>query len=82
MTRETGRIDAAPQPVPDSGKFLWDNRFLVEAEAGAMVRPMGSRKLPALPGVPVWAQRACPWVLQSPEAAPPQVTFLRLNPGR
>ena len=80
VTREAGRIDATPQAVPGSGKLLWDKRFLVEAVPGAMVTPTASRKVQPIPGVPVYAQRACPFVAQ-PEGAPaPRLRFLRLIP--
>ena len=81
VTREAARIAAAPQQVPESGKLLWDNRFLVESVAGAMVTPTASRKLPSVPGLPVYAQRACPWVEPPPGAPPPRIGFRRLNPG-
>ena len=80
VTREAARIATAPQEVPESGKLLWDNRFLVEVAAGAMVTPTASRKLPAVPGLPVYAQRACPWVDVPPGAPPPRIGFRRLNP--
>lgn len=81
VTREAARIKTEPEIVPESGKLLWDNRFLVEAPPGAKVSPTASRKLPAVPGLPVYAQRACPWVEQ-PEGAPPgRIRFLRLNSG-
>lgn len=80
VTREAARIEARPQVVPGSGKLLWDKRFMIEAMAGSTVTPVASRKLPPIPGVPVYAQRACPWIEQ-PEGAPPAVSrFLRLNP--
>lgn len=81
VTREAARIAAAPQVVPESGKLLWDNRFLVEAAVGAAVTPTASRKLPSVPGLPVYAQRACPWVEQPPGVPPPRIGFRRLNPG-
>jgi tRNA(Ile)-lysidine synthase len=81
VTREAARIATAPQVVPESGKLLWDNRFLIEAAAGATVTPTASRKLPSVPGLPVYAQRACPWVEQTPGAPPPRTSFRRLNPG-
>ena len=81
VTREAARIDAAPRLVPESGKLLWDNRFFVEAAAGAAVTPTASRKLPSVPGMPVYAQRACPWVEPPPGAPPPRISFRRLNPG-
>jgi hypothetical protein len=37
--REPGRIDAAPQIVPESGELLWDHRFLVQAPPGSQVVP-------------------------------------------
>ena len=79
VTREPSRIDATPQPVPETGKLLWDNRFLVEAVPGAAVTPTASRKLPPIPGVPIYAQRSCPWIEQPPDAPPPSTRFLRLN---
>ena len=81
VTREAARIDAAPRLVPESGKLLWDNRFFVEAAAGAAVTPTASRKLPSVPGMPVYAQRACPWVEPPPGAPPPRIGFRRLNLG-
>ena len=81
VTREAARIAAAPQTVPETGKLLWDNRFLVTAQPGAMVTPTASRKVQALPGVPVYAQRACPWVEQPADAPPPGIAFLRLTSG-
>lgn len=79
VTREAARIEAVTRIVPHTGKLLWDNRFLVEAAPGAQVTPTASRKLPPIPGVPVYAQRACPWVEQPPEGPPPRSCFLRLN---
>lgn len=79
VTREAARIAAEPQIVPATGKLLWDKRFLIEATPGARVTPTASRKQPPIPGVPVYAQRACPWIEQPPEAPPPQRRFLRLN---
>ena len=81
VTREAARIEAAPQLVPESGKLLWDNRFLIEAAAGATVTPTASRKQPSVPGLPVYAQRACPWVELPPGAPPARTGFRRLNPG-
>ena len=79
ITREAGRIDATAQLVPETGKLLWDKRFQIEAWPGAKVTPTASRKLPPIPGVPVYAQRACPWIDLPPEAPPPVSRFLRLN---
>ena len=81
VTREAARIAADPELVPDSGKLLWDNRFLIEAVAGATVTPTASRKLPSVPGLPVYAQRARPWVELPPGAPPARTGFRRLNPG-
>ncbi len=81
VTREAARIAADPLIVPESGKLLWDKRFMIEAAAGSTVTPVASRKLPPMPGVPVYAQRACPWIEQ-PEGAPPPVSrFRRLAPA-
>lgn len=79
VTREAARIEATPRIVPDTGKLLWDKRFLVEAAPGAQVAPTASRKLPPSPGVPVYALRACPWVEQPPGVPPPRSRFLRLT---
>ena len=79
VTREFARIPADPEIVPETGKLLWDNRFSVEAVPGSRVTASASRKLPAIPGVPVYAQRACPWVEQPPGAPAPRVRFFRLN---
>ena len=79
VTRELGRIPAMPQVVPASGKVMWDNRFLVEAAPGSQVTAVADRKLAALPGVPVYAQRACPWVEQPAGAPAPRISFLRLT---
>lgn len=81
VTREQARIMVAEQTVPESGKLLWDNRFLVEAVPGSTVSPTAGRKRPAMPGVPIYAQRACPWIDQPPGAPPPRTSFLRLNSG-
>ena len=81
ITREAGRIDANPHLVPETGKLLWDNRFLVEDEPSAAVSPVGSRKLPPIPGIPVYAQRACPWVEGPKGGREARVRFLRLNSG-
>ena len=81
VTRESARINTAPQIVPVTGKLLWDNRFLVEARPGATVTPTAARKVPAVPGVPVYAQRACPWIEQPAGAPVPRSHFLRLNSG-
>jgi tRNA(Ile)-lysidine synthase len=80
VTREAGRIDPAPQLLPEDGKLLWDNRFLVDAVPGAVVTATALRKLPPVPGVPVYAQRAAPWVEQPAGAPPHHARFLRLNP--
>ncbi|PZF78539.1 tRNA lysidine(34) synthetase TilS [Aestuariivirga litoralis] len=82
VTREAGRIAASPQRVPGDGKLLWDNRFLVEAVPGSTVAPVAARKLPPLAGVPVYAQRAGPWVEPPPGAPPARIRFLRLNTQR
>jgi tRNA(Ile)-lysidine synthase len=79
VTREAGRIPDAAVIVPESGKCMWDNRFLIEAMPGSRVTPTASRKLPPIAGVPVYAQRACPWVEQPDGAPPPRSRFLRLN---
>ncbi len=79
VTRESARIAKAPQVVPPTGKVMWDNRFLVEAAPGARVTPAAQRKLPAIPGVPVYAQKAFPWVEQPAGAPAPRISFLRLN---
>lgn len=81
VTREAGRIEASPQTVPESGKLLWDKRFLVEAAAGSTVAPTADRKVPPIPGVPVHAQRACPWIEQPAGAPPPRIRFIGLQPG-
>ena len=79
VTREAGRIPEAAVIVPESGKCLWDNRFLIEATPGSGVTATASRKLPPMAGVPVYAQRACPWIEQPEGATPPRSRFLRLN---
>ena len=79
VTREPSRIDGSPQSVPESGKLLWDKRFLVEAVPGAVVTPTALRKVPPIPGVPVYAQRSGPWIEQPPGAPAPRIRFLRLN---
>jgi tRNA(Ile)-lysidine synthase len=81
VTREAARIEADPKIVPDTGKLLWDKRFMIEAAAGSKVTPVASRKVPPMPGVPVYAQRACPWIEQPDGAAPPLSRFRRLNPA-
>lgn len=80
VTREAARIESDPAIVPESGKLLWDKRFMIEAAPGSKVTPVASRKLPPMPGVPVYAQRACPWIEQPAGAPPPQSRFCRLNP--
>lgn len=81
VTREAGRIDASPQSVPESGKLLWDKRFLIEAVAGFTVQPTAARKVPPISGVPVHAQRACPWVEQPAGAPSPRIRFIGLHSG-
>jgi len=80
VTREAARIESGPVIVPESGKLLWDKRFMIEAAAGSKVTPVASRKLPPMPGVPVYAQRAGPWIEQPEGAPPPHSRFCRLNP--
>jgi len=53
---------------------------MIEAAAGSKVTPVASRKLPPMPGVPVYAQRAGPWIEQPEGAPPPNSRFCRLNP--
>lgn len=79
VTREAGRIEAAPQTVPQSGKLLWDKRFLIDAVPGSTVAPTAARKVAPIPGVPVYAQRACPWVEQAEGAPAPRIRFMGLR---
>jgi len=79
VTREPSRIDGVPHSVPESGKLLWDKRFLIEAVPGAVVTPTALRKVPPIPGVPIYAQRSRPWIEQPPDAPAPSTRFLRLN---
>ena len=79
LTREAARIAGSPLIITESGKCLWDNRFLIEAQPGTSVTPTATRKVPPIPGVPVYAQRACPWIEQPDGAPPSRCRFLRLN---
>lgn len=81
VTREAGRIAVSPQTVPETGKLLWDKRFLIEAVPGSTVAPTAARKVPPIPGVPVHAQRACPWIEQPDGAPPPRIRFMGLHSG-
>lgn len=82
VTREAARIKAQPDVVPESGKLLWDNRFLVEALPGSEVSSAAGRKAPGLHAVPVFARMAYPWVDQPAGGAPPpRVRFLRITAG-
>lgn len=81
VTREAARVEPDPQVVSETGKLLWDNRFLIEAVPGTRVSPAAARKLPPIPGVPVYAQRAGPWVEQPVSAPPARIRFLHLNSG-
>jgi tRNA(Ile)-lysidine synthase len=66
VAREPGRIPAAPVIVPETGKVLWDQRFVIAAAPGSRVSAAGARR-PALgAGVPVFARAAYPWVEQLP----------------
>ena len=81
VTREAARVEPDPQVVSETGKLLWDKRFLIEAVPGTRVSPAAARKLPPIPGVPVYAQRAGPWVEQPVSAPPARIRFLHLNSG-
>jgi len=81
VTREAARVESNPQVVSETGKLLWDKRFLIEAVPGTRVSPAAARKLPPIPGVPVYAQRAGPWVEQPASAPPARIRFLHLNSG-
>lgn len=81
VTREAARIPPAPLDVPESGKLLWDNRFLIQAAPGAEVGPAAGRPVDLPDGVPVFARRAYPWIAQPPGAAAACISFLRLKTG-
>ena len=81
VCRESGRIAPEPLIVPDSGKALWDGRFLITAAPGAMVRPPDRDALPLGEGVPVFARRAYP-VVEQPAGndTAPVIAFQRITP--
>jgi len=82
VTREPGRVQTNPEIVPESGKLLWDKRFLVETAPGSKVSPSAGRKTLVAGGAPVFARMAYPWVEQPPDAAePPRIRFLRITAG-
>ena len=78
VTREAGRIPEAAVIVLNSGKCLWDNRFLIEAMPGSGVtatRPQAAAHC--------WRARLCPARLPLDRAAggcdATRSRFLRLN---
>ena len=80
VCREAGRISPEPLIVPDSGKALWDGRFLITAAPGAAVRPPDGDSLPLGEGVPVFARRAYPLVEQPAGTdAAPVIAFQRIT---
>jgi hypothetical protein len=81
VCREAGRIPPEPLIIPETGKALWDGRFLVTAAPGASVRPPDRTSLPLGEGVPVFARRAYPVVEQpAGTATDPVVAFQRITP--
>ncbi len=84
VTRETARIDAAPQIMPASGNMLWDGRFSIAAPEGSSIAPAGDTRLDLGEGVPAFARRAYPIVDVPQDAAGSaavSVTFIRLKPS-
>ena len=71
VTRELGRIPAAPVIVPESGRILWDRRFLIEAAPGSLVSAAAARRPELGAGVPVFAREAYPWVERPPGTPDP-----------
>jgi tRNA(Ile)-lysidine synthase len=81
VCREAGRIAAEPLIVPDTGKALWDGRFLITAAPGTTVRPPNGEALPLGDGVPVFARRAYPLVEQPAGTdTGPVIAFQRITP--
>lgn len=79
VTREAARIPAEAQLVPETGKALWDGRFLVEAAPGSRITAAAGRRPGGLEGVPVFARLSYPWVEQPAGAGEaPRMHFLRL----
>jgi tRNA(Ile)-lysidine synthase len=79
VAREPGRLAAAPVTVPETGRLLWDARFVIVAAPGSTVTPAGTRRPPLGDGVPVFARKTCPWVEQpAGSPAPERISFRRL----
>ncbi len=84
VTREPSRIDATPQTVPETGKLLWDGRFMITAPPGSTIVPAGH-----IPGelgkdVPAFARLAYPLVRLPPNAADlveSDIAFVRIGPS-
>jgi tRNA(Ile)-lysidine synthase len=79
VTREPGRITVSPGIVPETGKLLWDKRFLIEAAPGSAILPSRARRPDLGTGVPVFAREAYPSVeARAATQVPPRVTFCSL----
>lgn len=79
VAREAARIDPDPVPVGRGGQIVWDQRFVVRAPDGSVVRKVSVPGIAREGSVPVHAR------LAYPEVVPPhnvdaeiQIAFLRL----
>jgi tRNA(Ile)-lysidine synthase len=62
--REEGRISSVPQMIPETGEFVWDNRFLVNGPAGAKITAASQVKgLSRRKDIPAFVQAGLPAIL-------------------